>query len=280
MKQISQSQIHDYLTCPWHFYLSNIVKLTWPEPVSARYQELVSFSRLGKSFHQYVHRFIQGVSYEELTSQVYEPEIDPWLDNFNHWNPLPSGGKLYSEIELSAIFNEILWIGYVDAIAVQPGKVLIFDWKTSKKLGDPSFLQKAPQTRLYRFLLMHNEKGFVPDLNETITPEMIEMVYWYPNFPAVPIRLVYSSELFRQDEFYFRDIAEKLSLEEPEFFPQTTDEETCMTCRFQTRCHRGLQNSSQLLEEKNWDEQESFDFDKESDGNPPDSPESSLGVVI
>ena len=106
------------------------------------------------------------------------------------------------------------------------------------------------------------------------------MVYWYPNFPASPIRLAYSSELFRQDEFYFRDIAEKLSHEEPEFFPQTADEESCMTCRFQTRCHRGLQNSSQLSEEKNWDEQESFDFDSEGKENPADSSETSLGVII
>ncbi len=281
MRQISQSQIHDYLVCPWRYYLKNIRKLTWPEPVSARYQELARFSRLGKSFHQFVHRFIQGITFDELEKQQYEPEVAFWIRNFRSRNPLPSESRLFSEVELSAIFEDILWIGYVDAIAVLPERAIIFDWKTSKKAGDPIVLQKGPQTRLYCFLLNLNKQDFFPEGSDAIPPEKIEMVYWYPNVPAASIRLPYSNDLFQQDQAYFRQIAGDLSHEDTAFFPQTADEDVCRTCRFQTYCRRGLQESSFSEEETDRYGQEAFDFmQEETDSSVSDTTESPLGPMI
>ncbi len=284
MKQISQSQILDYQVCPWRYYLKNVRNLSWPEPITPRYQELARASRLGKSFHQFVHRYIQGMTFAELAKQDYEPEMLNWIQNFRKSNPLPAEARLTSEIELAATFENVLWIGFVDAIALLPDQALIFDWKTSKKPGAPAELQKSPQTRLYRFLLYHARQDFLPDTGQSLKPEAITMVYWYPNWPSAPVRLPYSDQLFRQDQDYFRQIALDLSQEDPSFFPQTPDEDVCRSCRFQTFCRRGIQPQAASADEPDWNPdtayaQDAFDF---MDDEPMDSDgaESVLGPGI
>ncbi len=263
MKQFSQTQIQDYMLCPRRYFLSHIQKITWPEPLSPSFQKIEESNRQGKAFHLFLNRLIQGVSYKELVSQVYETELNLWLKNFKKYNPLPENAKIFSEVELSAIYKEILWIGYIDAAAFLPGKIQIYDWKTSRNIGDPNVLVKSPQTRLYCFLSMLNHENY-KNYCGSITPDQIEMIYWYARFPSNPIHLPYSPELFEKDLIYFKDMAEKLCHENRTDYPQTIQRNNCHVCRFQTYCFKETDFEQDGLDDDFLDS-ERFDFSEQLD---------------
>lgn len=263
MKQFSQTQIQDYLFCPRRYFLSHIQKITWPEPVSPSFEKIEESNRQGKAFHLFINRLIQGVSYKELISQVYETDLNQWLKNFKKYNPLPDNAKIFSEIEISAIFAEILWIGYMDAVAFLPDKIQIFDWKTSRRVGDPKVLLNSPQTRLYCFLMMQNHQNFL-NFSGNISPDQIEMVYWYARFPSDPIHLQYSAELYDKDLVYFKDMAEKLCYDDRANYPQTLQQNNCRFCRFQTFCFKETLLEDESLEDEFLDS-ELFGFFQQPD---------------
>ena len=163
MKLISQSQIRDFQTCPQKYYLSHILKLSWPAPPSPLFKKLEEEAALGETFHLFVHRIIQGLNPEESAFETENKTIAKWIDNFLRNYPLPQDAVLYSERELTNLDEDILWIGKFDVIATLQNKILIFDWKTSQKAGKVLWLEESPQTRLYRYLLYQNRQLYSYD---------------------------------------------------------------------------------------------------------------------
>jgi hypothetical protein len=70
-----------------------------------------------------------------------------------------------------------------DLVVVDPdGKAMIFDWKTEKKLPTRTYLDKAPQTVVYRYMLCAAGGQYSP--RGRFKPEEISMVYWNPMYPG------------------------------------------------------------------------------------------------
>lgn len=234
-KQISQSQIQSFQECHWQYFLAHVQKLAWPTPVTPAFQKNAENLRLGKAFHLYVHRTIQGILPTVHTAP--EPAIAKWIENFIAFNPLPENAVIYSEKEVTMLSDDFIWLGEFDALAIQENQLTIFDWKTSAKPGNEKTLRASPQTRLYLYLLFENRFRFAA--NKELMAENLEILYWYPNFPTAPVRIQYSHEQALADEAYLRHTANSMRSDKPEDYPQTTDENKCARCRFQTFCHRG-----------------------------------------
>ena len=234
-RQISQSQIQNFQDCHWKYYLAHVQRLAWPTPVSPAFQKIDENLQLGKAFHLYVHRYIQGILPAPHTSP--DPAITKWIENFIAFNPLPENAVIYSEKEITVMSDDFIWLGEFDALTIQENTLKIFDWKTTTNPGKEKTLRASPQTRLYLYLLFENRYRFTA--NKEMKAENLEILYWYPNFPATPVRIQYSQEQVHADEAYLRQMAVSMLSDKPEDYPQTTDEKKCARCRFQTFCHRG-----------------------------------------
>jgi CRISPR/Cas system-associated exonuclease Cas4 (RecB family) len=252
MKLISQSQIRDFQTCPQKYYLSHILKLSWPAPPSPLFKKLEEEAALGETFHLFVHRIIQGLNPEESAFETENKTIAKWIDNFLRNYPLPQDAVLYSERELTNLDEDILWIGKFDVIATLQNKILIFDWKTSQKAGKVLWLEESPQTRLYRYLLYQNRQLYSYDGTDHMKPEQIEMIYWFVNFPNSPIHIRYSEKQFAADRQFLKEIAAKINSDKAENYPKTSIEKVCNYCQFQTYCKRGFPDQSDSEYEPDW----------------------------
>lgn len=255
MKIISQSQIQDFQQCPRRYYLRQVQQLTWPASDGAKASRLEQTAARGEVFHRFVHQLIQGIPAEDLLRQTDCPEVRQWMENFLSFAPLPKDAVLYSEMELSAIHAQVLWIGKFDGIAVQKNRLTIFDWKTSAHPAARGNYLSSPQTRLYRYLAQRCSARLS---GIEIAPENIEMVYWFPSQPAAALHLPYDEASLKQDEAFLGACAAELSQSEEAAYPQSVRQEFCTSCSYFSFCHRDLAAAMNSEPEA---EQESLPFE-------------------
>jgi CRISPR/Cas system-associated exonuclease Cas4 (RecB family) len=154
-----------------------------------------------------------------------------------------SGWKLYPETSISAALEGVRIVAKYDLVAVAPqGKLLIYDWKTSR--GEPrrQWLERRLQTRVYPYLLAR--AGGYLGQEQSVLPEQIEMNYWFANHPAQIERFPYHPDAFQADEAYLRSLIESIQQLGEDEFHLTTDEKRCAFCIFRSLCNRGISAGS------------------------------------
>ncbi len=193
----SQSSLQDYADCPRRFQLRYIEQLSWPAIETEPLLENERRQQEGQLFHRLVQQHLIGLPVEKLTPQATSPDLARWWENYLNASLVDPGG-LNIELVLTAPVGNFRLLAKYDLVCVDPtGKAIIYDWKTSRKRPKDEWMAARLQTRVYPALMVRAGAG----LNGGIPfrPEQVEMVYWYADFPAEPVRFPYSAAQYQHD---------------------------------------------------------------------------------
>ena len=247
----SQTSLQDYADCARRFQLRYVEQLSWPAIESEPVLENERRQQEGQVFHRLVQQQLIGLPVEKLTRLASSPDLSRWWENYLHHQPDLTGFTLYPELTLSVRLSQYRLVAKYDLVAVIPGShVLIFDWKTYRKRPKDEWMAARWQTRIYRALLV--EAGSHLNGSTGISPEQIEMTYWYADFPAEPFKLSYNSTQFKRDWDAITKIVKEIDgLRE---FPMTDDLQKCEYCSYRSYCERGSSTGTNGESESELDE--------------------------
>lgn len=246
--QFSQGSLQDFVDCRRKFYLRHILRLAWPaipaEPASEN-ERLVD---LGERFHRLVQQFYLGLPVERLRPDQQDGDLCTWWANFEHSlvrSPQPGEAGVdlsvthNPEVSLAAALDGFALLARYDLLVTMPdGRLVIYDWKTSRVRPRHVSLGARLQTRLYPYLLVragaHLNGGRSPE------PDQVEMVYWFAAFPDQAERFPYTAAQYSRDEHYLLTLlAEVRRADSLHDFPITLQEDRCRFCVYRSLCDRG-----------------------------------------
>ena len=119
------------------------------------------------------------------------------------------------------------------------------------------------QTKVYPYLLVQAGEQ-VTGLGK-LSPEQIEMVYWFAEHPQEPQRFSYSDEQYQQDHEYLAGLVDEISSLVEGDFHLTADEDRCKFCTYRSLCERGITASSIDQKESDLEVETEQDFDLDFD---------------
>jgi hypothetical protein len=156
-----------------------------------------------------------------------------------------------------------------DLIAVGKEQVTIFDWKTYRKRPKNEWLHIRWQTRVYRALLVQAGAHF--NNGKPFTPEQIEMVYWFADFPTEPARFIYKADQYKRDWDALTKIANEIASASGSTtlatnFPKTDEVSKCNYCPYRSYCNRGIRAGDAADAELETEAEELFDINFEQIG--------------
>ncbi len=246
MHPLSQSSLQDFVECERRYQLRYLLQLAWPAPQAEPMLENELRLRRGAAFHRLLHQHYLGIPRERLEAGRMTPPLDRWWRAHQSSVPpllaeLGEGLRLYPEITLAGAFHGRRLFARYDLLAVVPGeRVLIFDWKTGSRRPRRAWMQARLQTRLYPFLMTLS--GAFLNRGQPWQPEQIEMLYWFAEAPADPMRFPYSRAQQQADQTFLRTLLERLKhLPADTPLPLTEDERACRFCVYRSLCARGVQ---------------------------------------
>ena len=114
---------------------------------------------------------------------------------------------------------------------------MILDWKTSLHRPARHSLQERMQTRLYPFLLV--AAGARLNGGNPISPEQVQMSYWFPEEPENPELFDYSTGQYNEDHAYLEGLIKQIQSHAKGSFFLTPNEELCRYCIYRSLCSRG-----------------------------------------
>jgi RecB family exonuclease len=241
----TQSNLQDYVDCPYRFYLRYILHTKWPALVVDDALDFELRGQSGARFHRLVQQYLLGVPEERLSALADadpNPDIAQWWDHFLTAIPPLLEGDRFVEMILSADLAGQRLLAKYDLILVKAGgQLVIYDWKTSQKRIRKEWLLERIQTRLYRFLLVHSGKTLTGC--EITSPAQIEMNYWFAPLahPETPVNLAYDQTAYEKDEKYLTSLIEEILDREAETFFRTSDLNKCRFCVYRSHCDRGTE---------------------------------------
>jgi CRISPR/Cas system-associated exonuclease Cas4 (RecB family) len=251
--QFSQGSLQDFVDCRRKFYLRHILRLAWPTIPAEPANENERLTDLGKRFHRLVQQFFLGLPVERLRPDQQDGELCAWWANFERslaLSPPPEeagigpGMKHNPEVSLAAPLDGFILLARYDLLITMPGsetphgRMVIYDWKTSRTRPRRVTLGARLQTRLYPYLLVragaYLNGGRIPE------PDQVEMVYWFAAFPDQPERFPYTSEQYSRDEHYLSTLLSEVQRADSlHDFPVALQEDGCRFCVYRSLCNRG-----------------------------------------
>jgi len=233
----SQSSLQDYADCPRRFQLRYLEQMVWPavesEPISeteARKQDAVRFHRL-------TQQHLLGLPTDKLTAMAGTPNLERWWQNYVSAGPNLGGYTLHTEKSLTARVGRHRLVSQYDLLAVQPGKAIIYDWKTFARRPRNEWLAARWQTRVY--LAMLAMAGAELNNDQPFQAGDISMVYWFAEFPTNPAQFSYDQQQFKRDWSAIESLAQEIA--QAQTFPLTEDHGHCRFCVYRSLCDRGDQ---------------------------------------
>lgn len=260
--QFSQSNLQDYVDCPYRFLLRYIKRVAWPAVDEVPVIEHEKAMQRGDQFHNLACQLLVGVPAEWLAPFVQEAVLGLWWQAFMDFIPTLPDGDRYPEFILSTPLKGFRLVAKYDLLMLQPGqRAVIFDWKTSPKKTHRKILADRIQTCVYPFVLA--QAAAFLNHGQPFQPEQIEMIYWFSSAPSEPEKFVYSQQRFSED----RDRLERLIgeiLDQPEeSFLKTDDQKACRFCVYRSWCERGKEAGTMNDEDESQTSVElDIDFDQ------------------
>jgi CRISPR/Cas system-associated exonuclease Cas4 (RecB family) len=246
----SQASLQDFVDCRRRFQLRYLRRLAWPAMESEPALENERLMQLGAQCHRMIQQYLIGIDPDRLKDMIHDPDLSRWWDHFE--GSLESGNltllkdhtvHLYPEISLVAPLAGARLSAKCDLVSVsEDGRVVIYDWKTSRKRPERSRLAARLQTRVYPYLLAR--AGAYLYQGMPINPQAIEMVYWFVDFPDQAELFTYDLEQHLADEQYLSGLIEEIAALEENNFPMTTQIERCRFCVYRSFCERGVEAGS------------------------------------
>ena len=265
--QFSQGSLQDYVDCPRRFQLRYIQRLAWPAVGAEPALESERYLQQGAAFHRLVHQHMLGLSPERLSSTITDEDLSRWWHNYLEGGPADLPVSRYPEVVLSTPVSGHRLVAKYDLVAVGPvltraegteQRVVIVDWKTSRRRPRRKGLAERLQTRVYPYLLVRAGSHLNED--RPFQPEQVEMVYWFANFPEDPERFPYDAAQYDVDGDYLASLIEEIKelalspvlspVEGPpkglgdDDFPLTAQEWRCRFCPYRSLCQRGVRAGS------------------------------------
>ncbi len=239
----TQSNLQDFVDCRYRFYLRHILHAKWPALVVDDALKYEQRARSGARFHRLIQQYLLNVPEERLTD-LAEADPDPlivtwWNDFLIHVPPLLAGEKFVESTLSTALAGKRLAAKYDLLLVESNGKLVIFDWKTSQRKIRKEWLLERIQTRLYRMVLTLAGGSLTGE--KAVSPEQVEMNYWFAPRPEIPVKLSYDSEQFEADRAYFTGLIEKIIQAPTEAFTKTSDIQKCRFCVYRSHCDRGTE---------------------------------------
>lgn len=245
----SQSSLQDFVDCPRRFQLKYLEKQRYPAPEVDNMLEFERRMAQGSLFHQIVHQHLVGIPEAILQARLADnSEVATWFQTYLDNGLINVPERRFPERSLTIMLDNALIMAKFDLVAMGD-KALIIDWKTSQKLPKAQWMRRKMQTIVYRYGLA---KGGARLAGKPITPDMIEMRYWYAAHNGEMISFTYDSEQMQRDETTLRDLIE--TIDAAMDFPLTEDTRRCQFCTYRSLCERG-RNAGAL------DEWDALDYD-------------------
>ncbi len=231
----NQNNLQSYLDCQYRFYLREIHHLEWPAVESEPIRKQEELMNLGTRFHLLCQQYLTGIPTEIIESQIDQTELADWWKSFLALKIDPTANEPWVEKILSLPLGGYRLAGKFDLVFKNPDKkIFIYDWKTSLHLPKRLTLQQRMQSKVYPLIVALTTQ------NQGVNPEDIELIYWYPEFPGLPIRFAYSQRQMESDQNEIEAVISKISAKQAEKqFLKTEHEKTCLYCRFRSWCDRG-----------------------------------------
>jgi CRISPR/Cas system-associated exonuclease Cas4 (RecB family) len=241
----SQSSLQDYHDCARRFQLRYLKRLAWPAQET---QEMAETERLldhGNQFHQLVQQYWMGLDTERLSESIHDQDLNRWWDNFISSARSTLGLEdlfyptdLFPEISLSTPIGKYRLIAKYDLLARRgDGKWLIIDWKTARKRLSDQWYGERLQTSVYPYLLV--QAGAEINDGEAISPNQIEMAYWFSDHPQNTAWFPYGQMKFDADQEFLKAMIGKIANTDGESFPKTENKKSCAFCVYRSLCERG-----------------------------------------
>jgi RecB family exonuclease len=239
----SQSNLQDYVDCPYRFYLRYFLRLKWPALVVDDARAFERRGQIGARFHRLIQQYLQGVPesrISDLASADPEPELSRWWEDFLLYVIPNIEGERFVEATLSTTLSGHLLLAKFDLVLLGPdGDLTIFDWKTSHRKPRQEWLLQRLQTRLYRLVLANAHQDLTG--GQLLDPNHITMQYWFTTHPQNPISLPYTTDAYHADQIYLERMVQDIAQREEARFLRTEDLEKCRYCVYRSHCDRGEQ---------------------------------------
>jgi len=290
--QFSQGSLQAYVDCPKLFQLRYIERVSWPAPESEPSLDTENYIKLGASFHKLVQQYFLGVNPERLRAiAMRDPLLHQWWDNFLYHKPNSDGYAHHSEIKLSTPQDQFRLVAKFDMVFIKNtplftnenvignlstesselnGDLIIYDWKTSRKLPERRFQASRLQTRVYPYVLVKAGTNFLA--NKAIEPDQIKMVYWFSNHPTKPLQFNYSQDSYEKDGTFLSALINEIKTIATDEARKTQNQKRCRYCGYRSLCNRGVIAGPYLgseeedhIQHENLDLDIDFDFDQISE---------------
>jgi CRISPR/Cas system-associated exonuclease Cas4 (RecB family) len=235
----SQASLQDYVDCRRRFQLRYLLRLAWPAIEAEPALEHERLLRSGAALHRIIQQHILNVPEARLTHSVIDEDLKRWWHNYLQNPPSDLPTIRFPEIILSAPITDFRLVAKYDLLAIEPGeRAVIVDWKTSLRRPSHRWMADRIQTKVYRYLLVR--AGTHLNDGDQLLPSLVEMIYWFANYPEEPERLQYNEAKFNADDAFLTALIEEIQdLGEDEFI--LTDQEfKCLYCRYRSLCLRGV----------------------------------------
>ena len=271
LRSLSQSSLQDYTDCTRRFELRYIQHLAYPAVESEPALENEKHQQEGEYFHRLVQQHLIGIPAEQVGKLANTDNLQRWWENYVNAKDLTGlthralrgdQSGLYAEATLSAPLGKFRLVAKYDLIAIDKDRAVIFDWKTYRKRPKNEFLHIRWQTRAYRALLV--QAGAHLNGGKPFTPEQIEMVYWFTDFPTEPARFVYKADQYKRDWDALTKLAKEITSASD--FPKTDDVSKCSYCPYRSYCDRGIRAGDAADAELETATEELFDINFEQIG--------------
>lgn len=237
----SQSNLQDYVDCPYRFYLRYCLRLKWPALLVDDALAYEQRGQIGARFHQLIQQYLLGIPEDriaDLAAADPAPELPRWWANFLQYVDPMIEGKKFIETTLNAGLDGNFLLAKFDMILLrEDGHLEIFDWKTSQKKPRAEWLAQRVQTRLYRYVL--TEAGAELAGGGAVKAEQILMHYWFTAQPQNTVSLPYSQQAHQADRAYFINLINEIIKRDPSQFYRTDALEKCRFCVYRSHCDRG-----------------------------------------
>ena len=262
---LSQSSLQDYVDCSLRFKLRYLERLSYPAMESEPALENEQHQQEGEYFHRLIQQYLLGIPKEQISKLANTANLERWWANFQDDSLLmdiQGGTGLFTESNLSAPLGKHRLVAKYDLITIRDGKATIFDWKTYRKRPRNEWLATRTQTRVYRALLV--QAGAHLNNGQAFTPEQVEMIYWFADFPGEPARFEYTAAQYQRDWDWLCKLTDEIDTAST--YPPTEDRQKCLFCTYRSYCERGIRAGAWEEVETETQAEELFDVNFEQIG--------------
>lgn len=224
----TQSRLQDYIDCPYRYFLRYVEQIDSPSVQAEPVHEFELAVDRGTTFHRLVQQYLLGVPAETIDRRIQDDQVRHWWAQFLREGLRDLPAHRLPEITLMARLGTTPIAAKIDLLALEPGRVVIVDWKTLRK---PSInrLEERLQTKVYRWVVSQAAEEL---LGSPIPPENIQMRYWFAGDASPSVEFSYSHDQALADERDMTALIQRIGQDKE--FSRTDDENICRVCAYRS----------------------------------------------